>query len=421
MIRPRPDADTSADAVRLVAHGPPEGAGALVSGVQGWLADGAVAVRDRRAGPGPRPAAGPATWPWPRPASRCGLDPRHRRARAHRRPGRAGLPPPRHRSHRHGARRPGRGLPPAQPRPAELDHQVVPAGRSTVAGLAAIADRLDDAKVAAKVEQLADDLGVVAAARTGTTREVLEVVRDGIGLGEAMELLDRSKGGEGSSQLDDLEALLQVADLHPDAGRVRAVAALGRCRARGPRAGGVTLSTVHRVKGREWDRRGRGRGHRRGAAAPPGRRRWRSERRVLHVAITRARHRVRGAGRRQPAVAVPGRARRARPRTAPPRRRSSAPAPGHGRRGASTSKGEGGRAPKGDPLEGDGGRPGGAPQGLAPRAQPGRRRPRLRRRLRRHPPRHRPTGPHHPPGAAACPGIGPAKLDKYGESILALI
>ena len=50
----------------------------------------------------------------------------------------------------------------------------------------------------------------------GTTRQVLEEVRDGVGLGEAMEMLDRSKGGEGSSQLDDVEALIQVADLHPD-------------------------------------------------------------------------------------------------------------------------------------------------------------------------------------------------------------
>ena len=41
-----------------------------------------------------------------------------------------------------------------------------------------------------------------------------EVIRVQVGLGEAMAQLDRSKG-EGSSQLDDLEALEQVADLHP--------------------------------------------------------------------------------------------------------------------------------------------------------------------------------------------------------------
>jgi len=156
--------------------------------------------------------------------------------------------------------------------------------------LRAIADRIDDAKVGAKVERLADDLAVVVdAARRGTTRDVLRAVKDDIGLGEAMELLDRSKGGEGSSQLDDLEGLLQVADLHPDpAGFERWLRSVFR-REHAP--GGVTLSTVHRVKGREWDRVavfGVTAGvlpHRLAADVE-------EERRVLHVAITRARHRV---------------------------------------------------------------------------------------------------------------------------------
>jgi DNA helicase-2/ATP-dependent DNA helicase PcrA len=114
-------------------------------------------------------------------------------------------------------------------------------------------------------------------------------VRDGIGLGEAMEMLDRSKGGEGSSQLDDLEALLQVADLHPDpAGFEPWLRAVLR-RPQDDR--GVTLSTVHRVKGREWDRVGvvgatAGVVPHRLAESVEG------ERRVLHVAITRARQRV---------------------------------------------------------------------------------------------------------------------------------
>ncbi len=156
--------------------------------------------------------------------------------------------------------------------------------------LRAIADRIDDAKVGAKVERLADDLAVViAAARQGTTRDVLRAVKDDVGLGEAMELLDRSKGGEGSSQLDDLEGLLQVADLHPDpAGFEPWLRSVFR-REHAP--GGVTLSTVHRVKGREWDRVavfGVTAGvlpHRLAADVE-------EERRVLHVAITRARHRV---------------------------------------------------------------------------------------------------------------------------------
>ena len=159
-----------------------------------------------------------------------------------------------------------------------------------VQGLQAIVTRLDDAKVAEKVDRLVDDvIRVIEVARSGTTRQVLEEVRDGVGLGEAMEMLDRSKGGEGSSQLDDVDALIQVADLHPDpAGFEPWLRTLLR---RDQRDDGVTLSTVHRVKGREWDRVAvvgvtAGVMPHRLAESVEG------ERRVLHVAITRARHRV---------------------------------------------------------------------------------------------------------------------------------
>ncbi|HAS10006.1 MAG TPA: hypothetical protein DCS55_05715, partial [Acidimicrobiaceae bacterium] len=96
-------------------------------------------------------------------------------------------------------------------------------------------------------------------ARGATTREILQAIRDDIGLGGAMELLDGRPGAEGSSHLDDLDALLQVADLQPDPDLFEAWL---RRALDGPRAAdgdptaqaaaGVTLSTVHRVKGREW-------------------------------------------------------------------------------------------------------------------------------------------------------------------------
>jgi DNA helicase-2/ATP-dependent DNA helicase PcrA len=106
-----------------------------------------------------------------------------------------------------------------------------------------------------------------------------------------MTLLDGSKGGQSGSQLDDLDALTQVADLHPDpAGFERWLrGVLGRGGTRDD--GGVTLSTVHRVKGMEWDRvvvAGVTEGvlpHRLAEDEE-------EERRVLHVAITRCRHRV---------------------------------------------------------------------------------------------------------------------------------
>jgi DNA helicase-2/ATP-dependent DNA helicase PcrA len=159
-----------------------------------------------------------------------------------------------------------------------------------VSGLEAIADKLDDAKAASKVEWLARDVTrVIEAARGGTTRRVLEEIRDGIGLGEAMEMLDRSKGGEGSSQLDDIDALIQVADLHPDPAGFEPW--LRRLLRRDQPDDGITLSTVHRVKGREWDRVAvvgvtAGVMPHRLAESVEG------ERRVLHVAITRARHRT---------------------------------------------------------------------------------------------------------------------------------
>src|SRR5690606_40497873 len=91
---------------------------------------------------------------------------------------------------------------------------------------------------------------------------------------------------DGHSHRDDLEALLQVADIEPDPAGFEP--ALRRALARPPDEGGGALSTIHRVKGREWPRVvvfGATEGlvpHRlsAGPAAHEG------ERRVFHVAIT---------------------------------------------------------------------------------------------------------------------------------------
>ena len=105
-----------------------------------------------------------------------------------------------------------------------------------------------------------------------------------------MGLLDSSSAGEGgSSHLDDLEALEQVAGLHPDPRTFERW--LRSVFHREATPGGVTLSTVHRVKGQEWDRVavfGVTAGlipHRLALDVE-------EERRVLHVAITRARRRA---------------------------------------------------------------------------------------------------------------------------------
>ena len=122
------------------------------------------------------------------------------------------------------------------------------------------------------------------------TARCLWIIRNRIGLGEAMDALDASRTRpEGSSHGDDLDALEQLAALHPDpvtfhewlAERLRVPAD----------PTGVVLSTVHRVKGMEWD-------HVLVFAANAGLFPHRlsdeveEERRVFHVAITRCRERV---------------------------------------------------------------------------------------------------------------------------------
>ncbi len=179
-------------------------------------------------------------------------------------------------------RRPSRGLP----------EWIVKWFRAEMSldALGAACARIDDEKVSAKLAAVVADLSLLAdAARRGrTTRELLGMIRVEVGLGEAMAQLDRSRG-EGSSQLDDLEALEQVADLHPSPETFEVW--LRRLLGRRPDPQGVTLATVHKVKGQEWDNvavYGVTAGllpHRLADDVE-------EERRVLHVAITRCRERV---------------------------------------------------------------------------------------------------------------------------------
>ncbi|MGE0796595.1 MAG: 3'-5' exonuclease, partial [Acidimicrobiia bacterium] len=288
-IRAAAGADPAPDALVVRAHPTDAGARELVAVVQGWLVDGvapaqvAVLTRVNSLLLGPQVALTEAGVPVsstlsPDVLERTGI----RAALAYLR---LGASPERLAGDdlQEVLRRPSRGF------PNWIGKWL---GRPmSIRELRAVADRLDDAKVGAKVVGLADDLDAVAAAvRTRTTREVLAVIGDDVGLGGAMSLLDGSKGGQTGSQLDDLDALAQVADLHPDPatfeGWLRGVLAT-----RSSRPDGVTLSTVHRVKGMEWDRvvvAGVTAGvlpHRLAEDEE-------EERRVLHVAITRGRHRV---------------------------------------------------------------------------------------------------------------------------------
>jgi DNA helicase-2/ATP-dependent DNA helicase PcrA len=285
--------------------------------------------------------------------------------------------------------------------------------------------RIDDAKVSDKLADLAVDLAAVAAvARDGTTRAVLEHVRDEVDLAKAVDRLDASGGGEGQSHRDDLDALLQVADLHPDPAGFTSW--LRAALARPPDEGGVTLSTVHRVKGREWPRValfGASDGvmpHRlaQGAAAIE------EERRVFHVAITRGMGRVAvlaDASRPSPFLAELDRdatpdeldaaERAARVDAAP-----VASATGRARAAAASAK-----AP-----------PATASGPEAARVEQALRAWRKERSAADGVPAYVVLNDRHLVGIAerrpattrelsACPGIGPAKLAAYGEELLALV
>jgi DNA helicase-2/ATP-dependent DNA helicase PcrA len=184
-------------------------------------------------------------------------------------------------------RRPSRGL------PQWFGDRVRRRSWWSIDALRGIANQVPD-KEAGKVEWLVSDLELLTARarlKGATTRSVLGFIKDSVGLGGAMSLLDSSRGGEGSSHLDDIDALEQVAGLHPEAATFD-----GWLRSRlasdgsGP-ADGVTLSTVHRVKGMEW-RRVAVFGVNAGILPHRLAEDTEEERRVLHVALTRCQDQV---------------------------------------------------------------------------------------------------------------------------------
>ena len=164
--------------------------------------------------------------------------------------------------------------------------------RTSVADLRSLGDWLsgDDAE---RVHVYANDLELVAQAVSGagaTTAGVFDLIRRKVGLDRAMNALDTSRGSaDRSAHGDDLWALEQLATLHPDPGGFEPWlrSALAAPRDDGDDGPCVHLSTVHKVKGREWPNVVVF-----GASADLFPHRLaddvEEERRVFHVAITRA-------------------------------------------------------------------------------------------------------------------------------------
>ena len=157
---------------------------------------------------------------------------------------------------------------------------------TSIAELRRLASRLSGRDVP-KILAYADDLEVVVDAAGRSTSHALRAIREGIGLDATLDTLDASRAGaDRSTHADDLAALESVAPFHPDASTfahwLREV--LGRPAVSGPV---VELSTIHRIKGKEW-------GHVLIFGASAGLFPHRlsedveGERRVFHVALTRA-------------------------------------------------------------------------------------------------------------------------------------
>ena len=104
-----------------------------------------------------------------------------------------------------------------------------------------------------KLGTYAGDLDTVVGGCRTSSAAALKAIRVGIGLGDTMDVLDSSRSeADRSTHTDDLAALESVAALHPEVATferwLREV--LTRTPAEGPL---VLLSTIHRIKGREWD------------------------------------------------------------------------------------------------------------------------------------------------------------------------
>ena len=282
--------------------------------------------------------------------------------------------------------------------------------QTSVADLTRLSEWLsgdDSERVAAYVEDIELVAGAVS---SGTTAGALAAVRTKVGLETALEALDSSRGAvDRSAHGDDLWALEQVAALHPDPATFEDWLRLVIGAAAGE---GVHLSTVHKVKGREWP-------YVVVFAASAGLFPHRlsddveEERRVFHVAVTRARRSavvLADAAAPSPFLdELSGAA--AEPAVAPPRVRPEEP----GTRG----------------VRGDGAAPVEL-TGAAAVVFEALRSWRTDQARREKMPPYVIMSDAHLRGIAArapttlvslaqCPGIGPVKLERYGDDILRIL
>jgi DNA helicase-2/ATP-dependent DNA helicase PcrA len=324
------------------------------------------------------------------------------------------------------ARRPSRSLSPGL-------LKALGRGQWSLGRLGGFAADLDDARLRSGLSGLHDDLARLGQlVRSGTsTADLLGEIREAVGLGRALDRLDSARSAPGGGHNDDLDALILVARAQADPADFEPWL---RRRLRGahrPDGDGVTLSTVHRVKGLEWPHVvvwdvSDGVMPHRLTTSRAGRE---EERRVFHVALTRGRRTVTVLARTaapSPFLAeLDGTAPHAVPDVEP---EVPLPASGPGAKGR-RRVGAGARASTTGGNEGDGDGVGDAEAGRRGEALREWRRQRAREDgvpayvilHDRHLDGVARRAPTTLDELAACDGIGPTKLDRYGDDILAVL
>lgn len=125
-------------------------------------------------------------------------------------------------------------------------------GTWTAERLASFAAGSDNDRTRTQLGNLVDDIRAIAeqVADGASIATVLEEVRDSVGLGSVLDRFDHSRVAGSGGHGDDLDALIVLAHTHPEVEAFEPW--LRTTLERPPPGAGVTLSTVHRVKGLEW-------------------------------------------------------------------------------------------------------------------------------------------------------------------------
>ena len=143
-------------------------------------------------------------------------------------------------------RRPSRGL-------SRVGQSLIVRRHLDTATLHDLGEQLDGKQAQRWSDWLGDVHSAIAAAKTRDAHELLRTIVDVIGLGSAARTLDSGRSNAAKSgHHDDLVAVRRAAALHPDLATF--LPWLVDVVSQPSTPGGVTLSSVHRVKGMEWPR-----------------------------------------------------------------------------------------------------------------------------------------------------------------------